>query len=464
MRRIIAVLLALVLTVGFVPTLASAQSGDGDAAFAERYPQAVEIWKSIEQAENEQIAKRSGSFSEAAKKAYALVEASESTEPGSLERHGEAFFWRTVDGAACGYNPAFRERVIKSALGADAANETNAAVRGGVAGSANVAVFQPYYGIDTSFTTQYADEGASIAAALGGTCTVYKTKNATIDNIARALETCAVVIFDSHGDTDWNNGDDCVSRANTSYICLQSGSGITSEDQKVVTGKYGRYYHAYYGGSYYTMQYYMVDGTAIANHMNQNAPNNLLWMAICLGMATDGMNKPLRGKGVEMVYGYSQSVTFNGDYAYEESFFNAMKQGSTAMSAIAQMKRELGDWDPVYKGYSQAYVTRNYVAFPVVASGEDAYPGQGNVDRAQAVYSKLRLMESDFLLGDVNGDGKVSVSDASMLLRYVVKTETLEREQLLRADVNADCKITSSDASEILRYIVGLEKKLTAEP
>lgn len=462
MKRLIAILLAVVLSIGLLPSFAAAQGGGNDETPYElRHPKAIEVWKTIERAETEAVAEK-GSYSDAAEAAYAIVAASDTTEAGSLERHGEAFFWRTVDGAACGYNPVFRARVRKTATGADMKPE--ATEKGGVAASADVAVFQPYIGLDSSFTSQYADEGGSIAEALGGACTVYKTNDATVDNIAHALETCAVVIFDSHGDTDYASGDDCVSRANTSYICLQSGSGLTQEDQKTVAGRFGSYYHAYYGGSYGRMQYYMVDGTAIANHMTGEAPRSLLWMAICLGMATDGMHKPLREKGVQTVYGYSQSVSFTGDYAYEESFFYALKQGATVTSAIAMMKRENGNWDPAYKSYTESMAVKRYVAFPIVVSDEDAYPGQGNVDAVQTVTGKGQIKEADFLYGDVNGDGRVSVTDASLLLRYVVKKETLTRDQLLRADVNANRAVDSMDASAILRRIVELIPSFDAEP
>ena len=468
MKRILAVLLAIALSIGLAPSLASAQGGTlDDTPFEVRYPHAIDIWKTIERTENDMIAKQGASFVDAARAAYAIVEASETTEPGSLERHGEAFFWHTVDGAACGYNPGFRERVLKTATGAEFESRTGepvVSVKGSVAGSSDVAVFQPYIGIDSSFTAQYAEEGASVAEALNGTCTVYEKSNATIDNIAKALESCAVVIFDSHGDTDYYNGDDCVSRANTSYICLQSGTGITSEDQAYDVGEFGRYQHAFYGGSNGRMRYYLVDGTAIANHMKNDAPQSLLWMAICLGMATDGMHRPLRQKGVQTVYGYSQSVTFSGDYAYEESFFYALKQGATVMSAISMMKRENGNWDPAYKNYTQQLAVKRYVAFPIVVSDEDVYPGHGNVDAVQTVSGKGQIREATFLYGDVNGDGKVGVTDASMLLRYLVNTETLDRDQLLRADVNADCAVNASDASGILRHVVRLILKFDAEP
>ena len=128
------------------------------------------------------------------------------------------------------------------------------------------------------------------------------------------------------------------------------------------------------------------------------------------------------------------------------------------------MKREHGNWDPAYKNYSQSMALRNYVAFPIVVSAEDTYPGQGKVDAVQTVVGKGQIKNLTFLYGDVNGDGEVSAMDASLLLRSFVKLATLTRDQLLRADVNTDCAVNSSDASEILRRIVLLRTKFVAEP
>lgn len=56
--------------------------------------------------------------------------------------------------------------------------------------------------------------------------------------------------------------------------------------------------------------------------------------------------------------------------------------------------------------------------------------------------------------GDVNGDGKINSTDASMILRYAAgKTTILDP---IAADVSGDQKINSTDASLILRYAAGL--------
>ena len=354
MKRLLVLLLALSMLLSALP-----------AAAAEKEINSDEIWETITEIENQKIRPKRGTAATAEDYAaivddvIAAVEASDSYQEGTIERHGDFFFWETMDGEPNGYSPRLRAQIRNSAV-TDEEPETvssiqtvSYATRNSSDGT-NVAVFQPYYGLDSSFTNQYKTEGESVAKVTGGTCTTYRTTNATIDAIADALETCGVVFFDSHGDTDYYNpydDEDFVSKANTSYICLQTGTGLTTADQQRVTGTYGTYYHAYNAGSNGSMKYYCVDGTAIANHMEKAAPNNMLWMAICLGMATDGMQKPLRAKGVEVVYGYSQSVTFDGDYQWEAAFWNKMKAGENVATAISYMKNLYGIKDPYETSY-----------------------------------------------------------------------------------------------------------------
>ena len=408
MKRLLVLLLVLSMLLSVLP-----------AAAAEKEINSDEIWETISEIEDQKIRPKRGTAATAEDYAAIVddvieaVEASDSYREGTIERHGDFFFWETLDGEPNGYSPRLRARIRSSAVTDENAETVSGmesvsyAARNSANGT-NVAVFQPYYGLDKSFTNQYKTEGESVAKATGGTCTTYRTTNATIDAIADALESCAVVFFDSHGETDYYTASgDYTSRANTSYICLQSGTGLTTADQQRVTGTYGTYYHAYYGGSDGSMKYYCVDGTAIANHMEKAAPNNLLWMAICLGMATDGLHAPLREKGVGVVYGYSQSVTFDGDYFWEENFWNGMKNNKTVAAAISEMKTKCGSWD-----YSQELYTangrpkdsdlcstitqaqKNRAAFPIVVSAEDTYPGQGKVDNLQTVYSTWTLKET----------------------------------------------------------------------
>ena len=416
-KRMLAWLLMLAMLIALVPTFAFAARDD--------------VWAQIEAYERAHLRRTRGVNDELTTADYAalsgaiaeIVTSSNDYRTGTCTFDGTnaMFFWEDADGEPQGYSPALRARVSKSTTGVTAdeaaVEETiSYAKRGGAPEGKNVYVIGPWYGMDSSFTEQYQKEGKSIAASTGGTYTLYSGSRATVTTVANAMQDGAVVIFDSHGTTDYTrymgysypDGDyddyvyDDVTGAHTSYLTLSTGTGLTSADKRAVTGDDGKtYYHAYSFTSYGTT-YYCVDGTAIANHMTKDAPNSLLWMAICLGMATDGIFKPLREKGVETVYGYSQSVTFTGDYRYEALFWSEMKAGKTVAEAAASMKKQTYDWDPGYAEASYydtlAKARKYFVAFPVVVSSEDTYPGQRRDNTANFGADSLQTVQSTWTL------------------------------------------------------------------
>ncbi|MGN0501493.1 MAG: dockerin type I domain-containing protein, partial [Ruminococcus sp.] len=62
----------------------------------------------------------------------------------------------------------------------------------------------------------------------------------------------------------------------------------------------------------------------------------------------------------------------------------------------------------------------------------------------------------DYLLGDVNSDGEISVLDATLIQKYIAGLTTFSSAQLAAGDVNGDGIITVTDATQIQKYIVGL--------
>lgn len=319
-----------------------------------------------------------------------IVLASDEYADGTIIRNGVVLFWEDVDGTPYGYVPSLRAKMynVQPVPSAEASGDASepATLRGSqnqIYNSTHVAVFQPFYGYDNHFTMQYVREGDAIAKAMGNQagCERYTVYDSTINAVALALTTCSVVIIDSHGCTDYDDGNgDYTSKANSSYICLYSDTGITSTDKNANhDGK--SYYHAFCNGD----GYWCVDGTAIANHMQfGNASNNFLWLATCSGMATDGLCTPLRGKGVGVVYGYSREVSFYGDYRYEEVFWDQMANGMTVKKAAKEMKDSWGvsDWYPI--DFQQP-------AYPIFVSDKDSYPGKDSVQATQEVNSEWKL-------------------------------------------------------------------------
>lgn len=69
----------------------------------------------------------------------------------------------------------------------------------------------------------------------------------------------------------------------------------------------------------------------------------------------------------------------------------------------------------------------------------------------------------DFVYGDLDGDGKVTASDARLALRFSVGLEFPSKLMAIAADVDNDDFITAADARLILRYAVGLEVDFPVE-
>ncbi|MDE6031257.1 MAG: hypothetical protein K2G32_06535, partial [Oscillospiraceae bacterium] len=78
-------------------------------------------------------------------------------------------------------------------------------------------------------------------------------------------------------------------------------------------------------------------------------------------------------------------------------------------------------------------------------------PAAGIAASAAAVY------------GDVDGSGNVTAIDASLVLRHVVGTETLNGSAFQAADVDGDGTVSAIDASMILRKAVGALESFPAE-
>lgn len=72
--------------------------------------------------------------------------------------------------------------------------------------------------------------------------------------------------------------------------------------------------------------------------------------------------------------------------------------------------------------------------------------------------------ETTVLLGDVNGDGRVTSPDARLALRAAARLIALTPEQSAVADYDRDGNITSADARYILRVAARLDPFASAEP
>ncbi len=68
----------------------------------------------------------------------------------------------------------------------------------------------------------------------------------------------------------------------------------------------------------------------------------------------------------------------------------------------------------------------------------------------------IPMLEPSFLMGDVNGDGKIDVSDATEIQKFLAELVELTPERKQAADTNADGKVDVSDATQIQKFLAEL--------
>lgn len=105
------------------------------------------------------------------------------------------------------------------------------------------------------------------------------------------------------------------------------------------------------------------------------------------------------------------------------------------------LKRD-ADYSLQYKNNSDAGIAT------VVVTGIGNYIGT-----ASEIFEILTI-------GDVNGDGKVNISDATAIQNYLAEIEDFNEKQLLAADANGGGEITIADVTQIQKYAAELIERL----
>lgn len=92
---------------------------------------------------------------------------------------------------------------------------------------------------------------------------------------------------------------------------------------------------------------------------------------------------------------------------------------------------------------------------PVTSSQDESEP---STSTSSSDETKPTEPEDDKgLLGDVNGDGKVNVKDATLIQKFAAKITAFTEGESLRANVNGDTKINVKDATAIQKFAAKIE-------
>lgn len=153
------------------------------------------------------------------------------------------------------------------------------------------------------------------------------------------------------------------------------------------------------------------------------------------------------------IYGYGMDVGISDGWGMFAPFDNPsyLLDRDAASTLYAEIAADPALSAMVAEG-GQAY--DEYIAF--VETLTDLDSDQAAVDAALEAL-EAALAGGSILLGDVDGDGSISIGDALAILRHVIGVELLEEGAACEAaDFNCDGSITSSDALLVLRSALGL--------
>ncbi len=93
-----------------------------------------------------------------------------------------------------------------------------------------------------------------------------------------------------------------------------------------------------------------------------------------------------------------------------------------------------------------------------VIVAQDVVPATGHTDAdSDGNCDSCGYTEKITLLGDVNGDGKVNVKDATLVQKAAASLVTLDEIAQVCADVNSDGSVNVKDATAIQKYSAGIE-------
>ena len=360
-RKFLALALALIMAFAMIPVASLAENVDGLVNEAAAMRKLDNAWAALDAAEADALA-QGMSRTEVINAVYTAALNLNTVDKDSFSDFTKDGFYFTVDGMYCAYNYRLRNELGKVTEPANDGIFTikgsgrNAALKD--AESPNVLLLGPYYGYDSNFDDSYKNATQPIADATGGDWELIQGHAATGPAIVEAFPDYGSVFVDSHG----------AASGSSTYICLTTNEGITQED-------YNNGWAVSSGGAAW------IDGRYIQHHLNgAHISNPFVWLGICEGMKLSGRGTTgaaLLRAGCGAVYGYSQSVTFVGDYKFEETFWNVIKEEGTIAEAYATMVDVWGPVDP----YGNAW--------PIVMSPVDDFPA--NPDQAQTVYCDWTL-------------------------------------------------------------------------
>ena len=91
-----------------------------------------------------------------------------------------------------------------------------------------------------------------------------------------------------------------------------------------------------------------------------------------------------------------------------------------------------------------------------VANSDSALADESTIEAASGTVTVDTATK--YQLGDVDGDGDITVTDANKIIRHVANIELIPVDMQPYADIDGDGDITVTDANKIIRHVANIEK------
>lgn len=161
--------------------------------------------------------------------------------------------------------------------------------------------------------------------------------------------------------------------------------------------------------------------------------------------------------------GAKPNSVINTDFYTSDNYFNLIKD-SAEMNYQSGWLLKTGDWIADHTSlYKATYdeTTKKCVVDTKVTTYAKNFEGAYNyasdwmTSRAAWISEQFApdYVPSETLLGDVNGDGVISIMDSTEIQKYLADLTTLTDAQLKAGDVNGDGIVSVIDATDIQKYL-----------
>ena len=117
-------------------------------------------------------------------------------------------------------------------------------------------------------------------------------------------------------------------------------------------------------------------------------------------------------------------------------------------------------WLKANDGYYLSTDKEGYLNVNARINGKPAEILLDSSDKVAGFTFDFTIPKDDFMLGDVNGDGDITIMDATAIQLHIAQLEMLPEDKLACADTDGDGKIAIMDATQIQLFIAQLIPEL----